>query len=91
MLTGTDVDGAFDDATDLAGLLAGSQMVRSCLARQWFRFGLGRNAELAEDAESLLILDEAATRDDIREIIVALTTTDAFRLRAWDTDESDRE
>jgi hypothetical protein len=81
-LLGTDIDGTFNGAIELAQLLASSEQVKACVASQWFRFGYGR-FETEEDACSV---DEihtafAASNYDIKELIVALTLTDAFRYR----------
>jgi hypothetical protein len=63
----------------LIGYLAESDDVRRCVVRQWFRYALGRQI-LASDQPSL---DRAYARfrasgDDLRALIVALTTTPAF-------------
>lgn len=81
-LHGTDVDGTFNGAVELAKLLASSDQVKACVASQWFRFGYGR-FETEEDDCSV---DEiraafAASNYDIKELIIALTLTDAFRYR----------
>jgi hypothetical protein len=78
----TDVDGPFNGATELGQMLAGSEQVRRCVTQQWFRFGYGR-VETEEDTctmDSLYAEFEAADFD-IKELIVALTTTQAFRYR----------
>jgi hypothetical protein len=82
ILGGTDVDGAFHGAVELAEKLAKSEQVRTCVATQWFRFGYGR----AEQKEDLCTMDKIqksfqAARYDISELLVALTQTDAFRYR----------
>jgi hypothetical protein len=81
-LRATDVDGAFSGAIELAQLLASSDQVKACVESQWFRFGYGR-FETEEDECSI---DEihaafAASNYDIKELIIALTLTDAFRYR----------
>jgi hypothetical protein len=81
-LQATDVDGAFNGAVELAQLLASSDQVKACVESQWFRFGYGR-FETEEDECSI---DEihtafAVSNYDIKELIVALTLTDAFRYR----------
>ena len=81
-LQGTDVNGTFNGATELARLLASSDQVKACVASQWFRFGYGR----FETEEDKCSVDEvhaafAASNYDIKELIVALTLTDAFRYR----------
>jgi hypothetical protein len=83
-IVGTDdLDGDFDGAVDLARRLAGSRQVRRCYVRQWFRFALGRE-ESEADACSLDALDRRfeASGGDIRELLLSLPTTDAFRHRA---------
>ena len=79
----TDVDGEFDGAVDLAHRLAESDQVQGCMARQWFRYAHGRNEHDLEDNCSVDQLTEAfqGADLDIRELIVALTQTDAFLYR----------
>jgi hypothetical protein len=82
-LTGTDVDGAFEGQPELAKKLAGSTNVRQCLATQWFRYGFGRQ-ETDEDACTVAILQKAAADSggSFRELLLALSTTDAFLFRS---------
>ena len=62
--------------------MAESDEVRDCYATQWFRAVLGRR-EFPEDACSLETLERAAKESggDLRELMVALTQTDAFMYR----------
>jgi hypothetical protein len=88
-LLATDVDGPYDGVVELAARLASSDQVKACVATQWFRFGYGRS-ETEADACSV---DEvqaafAAANYDIKELIVALTQTDAFRYRHAVTSET---
>ncbi len=75
-----DIDGLYSGAPELADLLAGSAQVSDCAPTQWFRYALGRR-ETADDACSLVALQDAfaASGGDLRELMVALTQTDAFR------------
>jgi hypothetical protein len=78
----TDIDGDFIGAVELAQKLAGSRQVRACYVRQWFRYSLGRH-ETEDDACTLRALEshfEESGRD-VRALLLALPTTDAFRLR----------
>jgi hypothetical protein len=80
-ITGTrDANGPLTGALDLGRRLEGSSQARECVARQWFRFALGR-AESADDEcavrASLARLD--ASGQDVREMLVALALTDSFR------------
>jgi Protein of unknown function (DUF1592)/Protein of unknown function (DUF1588)/Protein of unknown function (DUF1595)/Protein of unknown function (DUF1587)/Protein of unknown function (DUF1585) len=81
-LSNTDVDGVFDGAVALADRLGRSAEVADCYATQWFRFGYGRG-ETAADACSVgqLAGSLSASGGDVRELLVALTQTDAFRYR----------
>ncbi|MBL4683544.1 MAG: DUF1592 domain-containing protein [Nannocystaceae bacterium] len=82
-VVGSDVDGEFDGAVELANMLATSEDVRSCVARQWFRYAFGRIEDPQGDACSLEVLDAAFAESDynVRELMVALVQTDAFRYR----------
>lgn len=76
------IEGPFDGVTELADKLAQSPQVRDCVVLQWFRFGYGRG-EIEEDEANIDDL-RAAFSDagfDVRELLVALTQTDAFLYR----------
>ncbi|MDQ3034693.1 MAG: DUF1592 domain-containing protein [Myxococcota bacterium] len=72
----------FYGARELADALAESDDVRSCYVRQWFRFGFGRE-EVDADAATLAELEQRfdAAELDVRELLVAMTRTEAFRTR----------
>ncbi|MBL8740671.1 MAG: DUF1592 domain-containing protein, partial [Myxococcales bacterium] len=76
---GTDIDGEFTGATALAQKLAESDEAAECLSRQWLRFALARQ-DSALDDESVEIASERA-QGDMRELLIALTLSDAFRHR----------
>ena len=81
-IEGSDVEGDFDGVADLGARLAGSEQVRECVIRQWFRYAYGR-PEGEDDACTLEHLGQAF--DDggrrVKELLVALTQTDAFLSR----------
>jgi hypothetical protein len=81
-LTATDADGTFSGAVDLAHKLAQSTEVRDCVATEWFRYAMGRG-ESADDTCSLGSLKQSfsASQSDIRQLLVAVTQTTAFRYR----------
>lgn len=74
--------GPFTGAVELAERLAVSPEVRDCVEKQWFRYSLGRG-EGAEDACSLASVKEefAASDFNVKKMLVALVTSDAFRYR----------
>lgn len=77
-----DVSGPFSTPADLAMRLAGSQQVQQCYALQTFRFALGR-VETMADACSANDLWQAFSGAGLtlKEAVVALTGTPAFRYR----------
>jgi hypothetical protein len=82
-LTGTDVDGDFNGAVELASKLAASQDVAACVATQWFRWANGR----AEDVADQCVLTDVrgqftAAGNDMRTLPLAIVTSDTFRYRA---------
>jgi hypothetical protein len=82
-LTGTrDSDGPFDGAVELAARLGESADVRECLATQWFRFGYGHAEEKADSCAMAQLQGAFRAADyNVKELLVALTRTDAFRYR----------
>lgn len=74
--------GTFSGAVELAKKLATSPDVRTCVQKQWFRFSLGR-FEGAEDACTLasLAADFEASNFDVKQLLLSLVTSDAFRYR----------
>ncbi|HVY26220.1 MAG TPA: DUF1592 domain-containing protein [Polyangiaceae bacterium] len=79
----TDVPGTFSGLPGLAQKLASSAQVKTCLARAWFQYAYGR-AQTDEDSCTLAKLDQrfAASGYKLKDLLVALTETDAFRYRS---------
>jgi hypothetical protein len=73
-------DGPVDNAVELAERLAAADEVRTCVARQWLRFALGRE-EAPVEAPSLEAALRVFRESDYRipALVVAITKTDAFR------------
>jgi len=78
----SDVEGPFHGVGELAAKLASSDQVRTCVATRWFRYGYGRG-ETSADACSLSAIQSqfASGGYKIRDLLIALTRTDAFRYR----------
>jgi hypothetical protein len=74
------LDGPFDGAIELSRKLAESTVVQQCVTEQWFRYALGRSTS-ADDACALQQIREqfVASGGNVRELIVSLATSDAFR------------
>jgi hypothetical protein len=79
---GGELAGGFDGAIELATKMAQSRDVAQCVASQWFRFANNRSLT-PEDSCSKHTVYEAfeASGYNIRELLVALTQTDAFLYR----------
>ena len=76
-------NGPFNGAVELMQRLATSGDVRACVAAQWFRWSSGRVETLPDDACSLLAINKQfeAANYDMRALLPAIVTTDAFRFR----------
>jgi hypothetical protein len=70
------------NAVELARLLAGADEVRDCVARQWMRFGLGRD-DAKEDEPSLAAAVKAfkAGGAQLPALLVSIARSDAFRFQ----------
>ena len=81
----TALEGDFNGAQALASKLLASPEVSDCVAREWFRYAIGRDAT-SEDTCSLVNVQTTFTESGgkFRELILALTQTDAFRYRVVD-------
>jgi hypothetical protein len=77
-----DIDGPFTGAIELTKKLSTSGEVRECMTKQWFRFALARNESENDDCSVKAAYDAfQASQYDMRKLLVALVTTDAFRYR----------
>lgn len=78
-----DLDGKFKGGVELAQKLAASASVRQCFAAQWFRYANGR-AETNADACTMSRLGKRLDENghDLRDLLIAIATSDAFRYRA---------
>jgi len=76
------VDGPFTGVEELSGRLASSPRVERCLATNWYRYAMGR-VETEADGCSLRDVQQkfTASGGQFKELLVALTLTDAFRYR----------
>jgi len=90
-LVGTDVDGPFANLAELSSLLARSETVRACTARQWFRFTMQRFEQPA-DGCSMQTLAEAFAESgqSFDALRTAIVQTPAFRMRRKILPEGDK-
>lgn len=81
--TEASLNGAFSGVSELAKKLGESDLVRDCLATQWFRFAAGRNEESADSCSLGTLQDSfGSSGGDLIELVVATTQTDAFWYRS---------
>ncbi len=73
----------FDGPVQLGERLVLSSSMQECVAQQWFRFAYGRTESEEVDACTLEQVHERfeASGHNLRELLVDLTQTDAFRFR----------
>jgi hypothetical protein len=76
------LDGPFNGADELSQRIATSPRAQNCLATNWFRYAMGR---VETDADACSVVDAqkkfATSGGQFKELLVALTLTDAFRYR----------
>jgi hypothetical protein len=82
VISDTDAQGKFDGAVELSKKLASSQDAQNCFIGKWATFAYGR-APGEEDACTVYSLQQtfAQSKGNIRELLLALTQTDAFLYR----------
>jgi hypothetical protein len=80
-ITHSDINGTFDGVVDLANKLSTSAQVEACVVKQWFRFGYGRGEDDADQC-TLEALNKVFETGDFKELVIALTQTDAFLYRS---------
>ncbi len=81
-ITGLPGDPTFNNAAELATILADSDEVRRCVATHWLRYALQRK-EITADADALAEINQKFEDAgyDIRELILAVALSPAFRSR----------
>ena len=78
-LAGTDVDGPVADARALSEALARSERVRECFADRWLVRALGQPPGEADACTQQAIRERFAETGSVRELLVAIVESDAFR------------
>lgn len=75
-----DASGPFDGLVQLGSRLASSEQVRDCVAKHYYRFAV-RRLETERDGCTLAILDDAFAGGDLRQLVIAIAKSPAFRHR----------
>jgi hypothetical protein len=78
----SDIDGPFATGEELLARMADSRDIKVCFAEQYLKHALAREQLVADDACSARALGESfAENGDLRGLVAALVTTDAFLMR----------
>jgi bacterioferritin-associated ferredoxin len=83
VIPGTVSGGEFDGAVQLSQKLATSPQVAQCFTRHWFRFAIAREPSKEDTCvlEKHVLPAFQASGGNLRELMLTLTTTNAFRYR----------
>jgi Protein of unknown function (DUF1592)/Protein of unknown function (DUF1588)/Protein of unknown function (DUF1595)/Protein of unknown function (DUF1587)/Protein of unknown function (DUF1585) len=77
----TDVDGDFNGVGELVERLTRSGKLEECVAGTFLRFVSGTESAIDDCAQKKLRAAFSEAKGDLRELVVAITRTDAFRYR----------
>jgi hypothetical protein len=78
-----ELSATFDGATDLATKLADATQTRQCFALQELRYALSRVESAADSCSAANVYQAfAASGFDLKTVLVAVTTSDAFRYKS---------
>ena len=83
-LTGTDVDGWFNGAPELADLLLDSKQVKSCVSRQWMTYALGRELDDRDGCSMSEAYSAMHQPNNLRELLLSIVMSNSFRNRRAD-------
>jgi hypothetical protein len=76
-------DAEYEGAIELQGLLGESEVVRNCVAKQWFTYANGRPMEPADTCQVEAIQRAfAESGGNLAELLVTIVTRPEFRLRS---------
>ena len=86
---GEDLTAEYANAVEMTKLLGNAQSVRDCVARQWFRFALGRTESQADTCSVAAVREGFATSDgNVPALLEEIVLSDAFRhVRSTATEE----
>jgi hypothetical protein len=83
-LNGTDVDGAFTGANELADKLSKSKLARACFAEHWLEFFTARSVDVSARLALASAADDFLSKEEtpVTNLIVDLVRSDLFSNRA---------
>lgn len=81
MSSATDVDGPFAQGTELLERIAHSADVKRCFAEHYLTFAVARDLAAEDGCALARLKTDFAASGNLKELIVKVATSDAFRLR----------
>jgi hypothetical protein len=82
MTSGGDTDGPFASGGELLARIASSASVKRCFAEKYLEHAISRQLTPADECAVKNVGSGFAESGDLKELIVAVIRSDAFRLRA---------
>lgn len=87
MVSGTDVDGSFANGSELLERLAASADAKRCFAEHYLEHAVSHELTDQDACSRSQVAEAFAQSGDLKQLVVAVAKTDAFRLRATETPE----
>jgi len=81
MSSSSDVDGAFASGGELLDRIAKSSDVKRCFAQHYLGFAVARDLAPEDSCSLSRLSDDFAKSGDLKQLVVAVAKSDAFRLR----------
>jgi hypothetical protein len=81
MSSSSDVDGAFQNGAELLDRISTSADAKRCFAKHYLTFAISRDLQSQDDCSLSQVAEGFAQSGDLKQLIVAVAKTDAFRLR----------
>jgi Protein of unknown function (DUF1592)/Protein of unknown function (DUF1588)/Protein of unknown function (DUF1587)/Protein of unknown function (DUF1585)/Protein of unknown function (DUF1595) len=77
-----DINESFDGVIEMAALLARSEQVQDCVAKQWLTFALGRGIETGDTCSVAPVQDAfTASGGNLSDLMIQITQSEAFLYR----------
>ena len=82
MVSGSDTDGAFANGGELLDRLGKSSDMKRCFAKRYLTFAVSRDLANEDSCSLTRVADDFNQSGDLKQLVVAVAASDAFRLRA---------
>jgi hypothetical protein len=82
MASGGDTDGPFASGGEFLDRVGKSADMKECFAKHYLTFAVARDLAPQDECSLSRLADDFAKSGDLKQLVVAVAKTDAFRLRA---------